>query len=278
MRFSLVLATVGRTDEPKRFLASLDAQRYRDFELIVVDQNPDRRLKPILERYHDRFSIVHIHSPVGVSTARNAGLTHLTGDVVAFPDDDCQYPPVLLERVSEVFRQHPTAVGVSGCTVNARGEMSEDARFDQAAGWVSLRNVWRRANGNGLFFRRDIIATIGEFDEMLGLGPDVRWEGGEDIDYTVRAIKAGFKIFYSPAIRVLHQSAAIGNWSKMKERAYGYGMGIGHVWRKHRFPLWIVVYHILRPVGGTLLSVMVGRFAKAQYHWAAFLGRLRGWR
>jgi len=278
MRFSLVLATVGRTDELKRFLASLDTQRHPDFELIVADQNPDSRLTPILKPYNNRFTILHLHSPVSLSKARNVGLQHITGDVVAFPDDDCRYPPGLFERIMQAFSQHPSAAGVTGCTVNARNEMSEDARFDKTEGFVSLPNVWRRANGNSIFFWRDIVAAIGDFDETLGLGPGVQWEGGEDIDYTVRAIKAGFRIYYSPDICVLHQSAATGNWSKMSKRAYRYGAGIGRVWRKHNFPLWLVGYQLLRPLGGSLLSVMVGHLPKARYHWDAFRGRLRGWR
>ena len=58
IKFSLILATVDRVTELERFLSSLDRQTCRDFELIVVDQNPDDRLVPILAPYQASFLIV----------------------------------------------------------------------------------------------------------------------------------------------------------------------------------------------------------------------------
>lgn len=102
MHFSLILATIGRTEELKRFLASLDKQTLRRFELIMADQNPDDRIKPLLEPYQDHFPIMHLHRPTerGASKARNVGLQHANGDVLTFPDDDCWYLPQLLEKIA----------------------------------------------------------------------------------------------------------------------------------------------------------------------------------
>ena len=74
IRFSLVLSTINRTDEVRRFLTTLDSQTYRQFELIVVDQNKDGRLLPVLKPYEKMFSIVHCTSKPGLSAARNVGL------------------------------------------------------------------------------------------------------------------------------------------------------------------------------------------------------------
>lgn len=75
-QFSLVLATVGRTHEVERLLCSLDRQEGATFELIVVDQNTDERLAPLLEARKNRYPILHIRAErCGASRARNvAGL------------------------------------------------------------------------------------------------------------------------------------------------------------------------------------------------------------
>ena len=115
MRFSLIVPTISRTGELERFLASLELQRHKHFELIVVDQNPDDRLVSILSPYANRLSILHLRSEKkGASRARNIGLRHASGDVVAFPDDDCLYPPDVLSRVDHTFASRPEIDGLTG--------------------------------------------------------------------------------------------------------------------------------------------------------------------
>ena|SRR5208337_53067 len=96
---SLVVATVDRVAELERLFVSLDAQSYRDFEVIVVDQNPDDRLLPVLQQHTD-LAILHLRSGRGLSHARNVGLLAAQGDILAVPDDDCWYPEQLLHCVS----------------------------------------------------------------------------------------------------------------------------------------------------------------------------------
>src|SRR5271157_993715 len=103
---SLIVATVRRVDELERLLTSLDAQTSKDFEIILVDQNPDDRLMPILHG-HEGLRIRHLRSCVGLSRARNVGLRAVRGDIIAIPDDDCWYPDDLLATVTQWFETHP---------------------------------------------------------------------------------------------------------------------------------------------------------------------------
>src|SRR5262245_42844217 len=144
MRYSILLATVDREKEVANFLPSLAAQTWRDFELIVVDQNPDDRLASLLDPYRNQFPIRRIRCGRGHSRAFNAGLECATGDVVAFPDDDCWYDPDLLERVAKLFEAHPDWDGVTGREVVEPG-FTSGGRWDPRPGVVTPNNIWRRA-------------------------------------------------------------------------------------------------------------------------------------
>src|SRR5258707_9390843 len=114
MKFSLILSTVGRTQELARFLEHLDRQSYRFFELIIVDQNPDEILEPLIRQYKERFPLQHRRSGRGLSRARNAGLQDFSGDIVTFPDDDCWYLPDTLEQIAHVFDENSNYDGFTG--------------------------------------------------------------------------------------------------------------------------------------------------------------------
>jgi glycosyltransferase involved in cell wall biosynthesis len=89
-RFSLIVPTLGRTEEAEKLFASLVEQKRSDLELIVVDQNDDDRLLPVLKDLPQNFSVIHLkQQEKNVSLARNKGMDAATGEILAFPDDDC---------------------------------------------------------------------------------------------------------------------------------------------------------------------------------------------
>src|SRR5262245_18066114 len=181
MRFSLLLATLSRTAEMQPFLDSLASQTWRDFELIVVDQNSDSRLDDVLEPYQDRFEIRRLRCARGHSRALNFGLAHATGDFVGFPDDDCWYNPDTLERVAAFFQRHPESSGLTGREI-VKPEFSSGGRWDLRPGRLTRGNVWRRAITFTIFLRRRA-ATGVAFDETLGVGAGSQWGAGEETDY-----------------------------------------------------------------------------------------------
>jgi glycosyltransferase involved in cell wall biosynthesis len=278
MRFSLVLATIGRVEEVRRLLDSLHAQTYQDFELIVVDQNPDDRLKPILAMYKEEFSILHLRSESkGLSRARNLGLKYVSGDVLVFPDDDCWYPAGLLEQVASFFANNPEMDILTGRTTDVGGK-TVLGRFGDKPLPLDRVSLWAHAPSATTFVRRENAqeAQVTWFDEDLGVGAGTAWGAGEETDYLLQLWKRGALIYYDPDLMVFHPEHVPPYTDQAIRKAYNYGCGMGYVLKKHRMPLWFKAKWLIRPLGGAVLSLVGLRPRKAGFRWNTFRGRLRG--
>lgn len=278
MLFSLVLATVDRTCELERFLYHLNRQSCRDFELIVVDQNTEDILLPILKPYIDAFPIIHLRSSQrGVSRARNLGLKYAQGEIIGFPDDDCWYKPGFLTKVKAFFNCQKQWDGVSGCTVNAQG-LGSLVRWKSASCEIKRFNIWNRTVTSGLFLRKHVVEALDGYDEELGVGAGTPFGAGEDIDYPLKAIKKGYRILYDPSFVIYHPDPFCCFGEKAFKRAWLYGAGMGRVLRKHHYPIWFLLYQLIRALGGLIIGVISWNGAKAKYYYLTLKGRLYGWR
>lgn len=230
MKFSLVLATYGRSDEIAKFLESLVNQSSANgsFEVIVVDQNDVLDLAPILARYTNCFPIVHLRSATkGLSLNRNIGLTHARGEWVAFPDDDCQYYSDTLEQVQEVLSEQTVDV----CMGRIRDRHKNKdiiRRWPLRVVQVHASNFFRLTSSITIFSRRSDV----RFDERMGVG--AYYGGSEDADYLWQLIEQGKVLRYFPQIEVNHpdQSAQ----EVPQEKLNSYMRGFGALIRKH--PSW----------------------------------------
>ncbi|MBF0153666.1 MAG: glycosyltransferase family 2 protein [Magnetococcales bacterium] len=275
---SLLVPTRGRTDELRRLLDSLAGQDHPRLEVVIADNNdPGQTIEALVEPYRERLAIHHFRSRTGISQARNDGLPCLRGEVVAFPDDDCWYPPDLLSRVARLLRDHPGWDGISGQIMDAEG-----SRFHGLPGrwptWITPINFLDRGCSFTFFFRRHVIETVGRFDETLGVGAGTPWGSGEESDFLLRALECGFAIRYCPEIRVHHPDKELIYGPEMYRRAFSYGCGLGRLLRKHALPLWFVHSWFLRAMIGVLLGVLSGNLSRVRYHVAVLRGRWAGWR
>jgi glycosyltransferase involved in cell wall biosynthesis len=269
MNFSLVVATVGRTDEVRRLFESLCSQTYTDFETIIVDQNTDGRLDQLIQRYQRKLILRYLSAEKrGHAHANNVGLDYVTGDVIGFPDDDCWYPTNLLENVAQILSQHPEFDGVSGREITGK--------WHRKAGPVGRLDLWRRHISFTLFYRRSLIEGL-TFDESLGIGAGTKWGSGEETDFLIRAMQRG-AIFYDPSLRVGHPAWAAAPYSEeIRRKARSYGVGMGHLLKMHGYPLHFAAWQCCRPLVGAMLSAARGRFAQSRYHLAILAGRAEGW-
>lgn len=274
MKFSLIMATLGRYAEVERFLMFLDQQTYRNFELIIVDQNDGDRLVPLIKQYSSRISLIHLRSEKGLSVARNVGLRHISGDFVAFPDDDCWYDRMALEQVYKLFQQNPQYAGITGRAIDGEGQDAA-GKYDKSSGLIDVINVWRRAISFTIFLRRQVCEDIGDFDEDMGAGAKTIYGSGEETDYVLRAIQKHI-VFYCATFTVNHPNPLVHFSPQVISRGYRYGCGFGKVVRKHGYNSAFKLRVLIRPLLGMMLYISAFQPHKSHYYWNTFRGRLRG--
>lgn len=268
---SLIVATVERTVELDRLFASLAMQTYRDFDIIVVDQNVDDRLLPYLERARNSgLAVQHLrHHPANLSAARNVGIAAATGRWVCFPDDDCWYERDLLEKLRHRF---DCDEALSGAAV----QWAEEGVPPDAGRQLS----WERSKmfrdiptaSFQLFFHRGLFDRIGNFDCRLGVG--LFFGAGEETDLILRALRAGALLTYEPEAKVHHPIKIPAPTPQARQAMRYRQRGAGALWAKHHLPAWVIVRGLAAPLVRPLLKGSLG--ADLALGYATFKGRLDG--
>lgn len=271
--FALILATVGRTVELNRLFDTLAAQSYRDFEVIVVDQNCDDRLLPVLHRARYLGLILrHLrHSPPNLALARNAGIAAANARWIGFPDDDCWYQPQTLARIALRTRRFDRPQGIV-----TRWVEQDPAHTPAALSWErSSRFRDLPVSSITLFFHRELLDRIGGFDGRLGVG---QWFGaGEETDIVLRALRAGARLVYEPGALVHHRVETTSSTPSpaMRRAAATRARGTGAMYAKHRLPLWVIVRGLMSPL---IKPLARGQLGTELAHGAAITqGRWQGW-
>lgn len=277
MKFSLIVATLGRSSEVARLFESLLNQTYKEFEVILVDQNSDHRVFDIYNQYKNQMQIQYIHTDKkGLSHARNLGLKCTLHDIVAFPDDDCWYAKDTLEKVKDAFANLSADV-ISGQPLNPDGKLLV-RNYLKKSSPVTIQNVWNAAISISIFLKKSAVNKIGFFDDKLGVGSGTIFGSGEETDYIVRALESGLNVQYDASIKIIHPQEVIKKDSKEIDRALSYGSGMGYVLAKHQFPFSIKAKALIRPLGGAVIALAETDFHLMKIRFNTFRGRLRGMR
>ena len=247
-KISLVLCTINNDNCVKVLLNSLIEQSYNNYEVIIVDQNNDDRLLHIINKFSDLMSIKYIKSRPGLSYARNIGLQFVDGVIIGFPDDDCYYDKNTLIKISEFFKQQEYS-GLITKVINSN-PLGRTMLKGIKSKCVYKSDVFRLVHSISMFFRIDVIKTVGNFDERLGLGSNTIFNGHEDYDYAIRVLKKGYKIYFNNRINIFHpwDDIYIDKKKDIAANMYSGGASEMYILNKHEFSFWSKTHYFIRRI------------------------------
>ena len=224
-RASIIVPVYNAATTLEECIASLLALDYpRDLlELIFVDNASTDATPDVLRRYDGTLRIL-FEARRGPAAARNKGLQHARGEVIAFTDSDCVVDKAWLNKIVAPL-EHKT-IGIAGGKILAKPPASEIERFGErihdhskaieeykppyviTMNWSSRLSVLREA---------------GLFDEFL-----LR---AEDVDLSYRIFQRGYKIVYQPEAVIYHANEK--TYSGLFQEGYLHGVASVQALKKH---------------------------------------------
>jgi glycosyltransferase involved in cell wall biosynthesis len=185
-RVSVIVPVYNRRIFLERCLASIEATRYPNLELLLIDDGSSDGSWALMQQWaHDRGDRIRaLHHPHhqnrGISASRNLGILQATGKYVAFLDSDDEYYPHrfaacvgLLEADPDQHAIYERALiesdggGGEGCLVP--GTATLQAIGADPLGWL-FRNDWWHTSA--ITLRRDFLIRFGLFRPDLRVGED----------------------------------------------------------------------------------------------------------
>jgi predicted AlkP superfamily phosphohydrolase/phosphomutase len=166
---TVIMPTYNRASHLPRAIASLVAQDYANWELIVVDDGSTDGTAAVLAAIDDERVRTIRGDHGGCSAARNLALEQVKGDVVVYLDDDNVMHPRWLKSVAWAFGQRPDVDVVMGARVIDDVERVHDWRTSGGMPWIQFEPYDRERLEQGN------VADIGVIAHRAGL-PDARFD------------------------------------------------------------------------------------------------------
>lgn len=174
--FSVVIPLYNKADTIERTLRSVQAQKCRDFELIVVNDGSTDNSLEVVRTLSNEIPLQIIDKPNGgVSSARNAGACAAKGRFIALLDGDDVWFPDHLERLKKAIHKYPEVKFFGSGYQRISGEW---IYFTIPWGGYKICDVFscfkwgQPINSSTVVIDKDVWNIVGGFDERFSFYED----------------------------------------------------------------------------------------------------------
>ncbi|MBL3658200.1 glycosyltransferase family 2 protein [Fulvivirga sediminis] len=209
------------------FLESTKQLKYSNYEIIVVDNHSLENPEAYIKQHYPEVTVVRNEKNLGFSGGNNSGIKIAKGDYYFVVNNDTEVTPDLLDHLLEPFLadesigivcpkimyfDKPDLIQYAGYTkINsftgrnkAIGQKEKDQGQHDTPGYTNY------AHGAAMLVKKEVV-------DKVGMLPDEFFLYYEELDWSNRAVKAGFKVFYNPKGVIFHkESISVGKESPLK--------------------------------------------------------------
>lgn len=242
--FSLIVPVFNRPDEVHELLESLTKQHCKDFEVIIVEDGSQLPCQEIVQAYCNRLDIHYYNKPnSGPGQSRNYGAERATGEYLIVLDSDCIIPEGYLNAVKAELDAAPAdAFGGPDRAHDSFTDIQKAINYAMTSffttggirgGKKKLDKFYPRSFNMGI--RADVYRALGGFSKM---------RFGEDIDFSIRIFKGGYKCRLFPEAWVWHKRRT--DLRKFFKQVHNSGIARINLYKK--YPESLKLVHLLPAV------------------------------
>lgn len=254
---SLIVPVYNRPGEVDELLESLTRQTRQDFEVIIVEDGSADTCKHIVDKYEDLLAVRYFFTPNGgPGKARNFGAQHAEAGYLIVLDSDCILPPVYIEAVhKELDETGADAFGGPDKASEGFTDVQKAINYSMTS-FLTTGGIRGGKKKMDKFYPRSFNMGIrrSAYEALEGFS-DMRF--GEDIDFSIRLYKGGYKVCLFPSAWVFHKRRT--DWKKFFRQVYNSGIARISLYKK--YPESLKIVHLL-PAVFTLgvLTLLIGAF------------------
>lgn len=252
MKYSLIIPVYNRPDEVSELLASIASQSFRDFEVLVVEDGSSVKCEDIVNQYAEKLDIKYLFKENGgPAMARNYAAERAEGEYLLILDSDTVLPEGYFEAIESFLSDNtpdafggPDRGGEDFTPVQKAISYSMTSFFTTGGIRGGKRKITRffpRSFNMGV--RREVFAKLGGFSAM---------RFGEDVDFSMRVVEAGFTTALIPDAWLYHKRRT--DFRKFFRQVRNSGKARISLTRRHPGSLRLV--HLF-PLGFVVLSLIL---------------------
>lgn len=197
---SVIIPTYNRIEMLKRAVQSVLKQTYKNYEIIIIDDNSNCDYKSAIKEFHsDKIRYFRNSKNIGGSLSRNVGIKNAKGKYIAFLDDDDEFVPEKLQLQLSKFKN--TKFKNLGFVYCLQKCIDDNEGVD-----LKFKNV--KVKGNALkehlfkniaptptiFIKKCILEEINGFKDL---------PAGQENDLVFRILKRGYEVDYVNKVLVI---------------------------------------------------------------------------
>lgn len=200
VKVSVIIPSWNRKEELKKCLDKIKEQTFKDYEVIVVDNNSSDGTREMIKDNFPKFKIIALNENVGAARARNIGIKKAKGELLWFLDSDAYaVKKTCLKDMVEIMKDN--SIGeLGGEIIDGKIRLPRPSRnqdgFFEFVEKCNMEEV-ESINTSNAILRKELIEKIGGFDPGY-------FYGFEDIEISYKIKKMGYRIIVDGRVLAYH--------------------------------------------------------------------------